>query len=124
MTNGEVPPWTVADRLAKARLRAGLKQEDIAEHLGVSQSSVGKWEIGRPIRIGYLRLWADLCKVPLDWLQYGVGSINEPPVPDEAFSGPTSGCVSALDRREGSDRRNADRGDLDRRAVFLSSAAA
>jgi len=34
----------LSDRLKKARLRAGLKQQQVADHLGVTRSSVSQWE--------------------------------------------------------------------------------
>jgi transcriptional regulator with XRE-family HTH domain len=37
--------FTVGERLAKARKHAGLTQDEMAEKLEVSHSTVAKWEI-------------------------------------------------------------------------------
>ncbi len=44
---GEVPAWTVADRLRKAREHAGLEQAQLATDLGVSRNTVGNYEGGK-----------------------------------------------------------------------------
>lgn len=37
----------VGERIRAARERLGLRQEDVAEMLGVDRNTVGSWEIGR-----------------------------------------------------------------------------
>lgn len=81
MSDTSVPPWTLADRLTKARRIAGLTQDDMAERIGLSRQSIAKFEVGKPVRLAYVVAWADTCQVPLDWLRYGLGDWNEPRVP-------------------------------------------
>ncbi|HSS09020.1 MAG TPA: helix-turn-helix transcriptional regulator [Acidimicrobiales bacterium] len=74
-----VPLWTLADRLRKARENAGLLQKDLADYTGLSRSAIAMYEQARAVpRLGVLRLWAERCGVPLEWLQYG----DAPPLPD------------------------------------------
>lgn len=81
-----VPDWTLADRMRKARLHAGLEQTEIAADLGISRQSVGNYENGRtkPLRV-VLMAWAMRTGVPLAWLRDGVMS---QPSPDDG--GPTA----------------------------------
>ena len=72
---GEVPAWTVADRLRKAREHAGLEQAQLAADLGVSRNTVGNYEGGkvtprRPVLVS----WALRTGVPLSWLETGAES--------------------------------------------------
>jgi len=64
-----VPTWTLADRLRKARLHAGLDQRALAAALGLSHASVAHYELGRrrPSRVTVAR-WALACGVSVDWL--------------------------------------------------------
>lgn len=77
-----VPEWNLADRLGKARRHAGLKQADLAKYLGLSARAISGFELGvtQP-RIAYLRGWAELCGVDLDWLANGSadGGPGDPP---------------------------------------------
>jgi transcriptional regulator with XRE-family HTH domain len=71
----KVPEWTLGERLAKARKEAGLTQEEMAEELDVSHSTVAKWEVGAGQPRNFmkrLQQWADLTGVPVGWL-LGVG---------------------------------------------------
>jgi transcriptional regulator with XRE-family HTH domain len=70
-----VPEWTLGDRMKKAREHAGLSQAELADKIGVSMSSVSRYEIdktlpGRPVLLS----WALCTGVDLDWLM-GVGEI-------------------------------------------------
>lgn len=90
----ELLQWTTGDRLRKARVAAGVGVGDMAEFLGVTRSMVSRYETdkGTP-RIGYYRLWAIRCGVPMEWLQYGEDT--PPPQPKK----PTAAAVAAA-RRE------------------------
>lgn len=66
-----IPTWTLADRLAKARDHAGVSQAEMADYLGMAQTTISKYEHGAPPRVGTLRLWALRCGVSLDWLATG-----------------------------------------------------
>lgn len=41
------PEWTLGERLAKARKVAGLTQEQMARELGIKESTLAAWEVGR-----------------------------------------------------------------------------
>lgn len=76
-----IPSWTVGDRLRKARLHAGLAIPDLASYLGVSNSLVSSFETGaRQPRDAYLRGWAEMCRVPFEWLKLGMASSPRSPV--------------------------------------------
>jgi transcriptional regulator with XRE-family HTH domain len=68
--DGEVvPEWTLADRLRKARLHAGLEQADLAREIGIGRSTIvnyeaGKTEPSRPVLLS----WALRCGVSFEWL--------------------------------------------------------
>jgi transcriptional regulator with XRE-family HTH domain len=65
------PVWTLGDRLAKAREHAGLTQEEMAERMGVSHSSIAKYEndAAQPRRfLTRMEQWAAICGVELNWL--------------------------------------------------------
>jgi transcriptional regulator with XRE-family HTH domain len=48
------------DRMKLARNKAGVEQEDMAEYLGVSTSTVSNWENGRnSVKVAFLRGWAE-----------------------------------------------------------------
>lgn len=63
------------ERLRAARKKADLSQDQVAEILGINQSSVAQWETGRskptPDRLPVL---AKLYGVPEDWLAAPEGS--------------------------------------------------
>lgn len=73
-----VPVWTVADRLRKARVSAGLAQRDLAQLIDYSHGAIAQWESGnRQVRPRVLKLWALATNVPYEWLSYG----DSPPTP-------------------------------------------
>lgn len=60
---------TFGEKLKQARKDAGLRQEDLAEKLGVSRSAVAKWETGKGMPdIDNLRLIAQFLHVSADLL--------------------------------------------------------
>lgn len=69
---GQVPQWSVQDRLRKAREHAGLTQLELAESIGVARNSVSNYESGatKPRQI-VLNQWSLATGVPLSWLQLG-----------------------------------------------------
>lgn len=67
-----VPEWTLGDRMKKAREHAGLSQAELAEKIGISMSSVSRYEIdktapGRPVLLS----WHLCTGVSLEWLVGG-----------------------------------------------------
>ncbi len=58
----------LVERLKKARKGRGLDQEDVAELLGVSQSSISKMEAGqRRIDIVQLKAFAKIYRKKIDY---------------------------------------------------------
>jgi DNA-binding XRE family transcriptional regulator len=66
---GVIPTWTVPDKIRKAREHAGLSQQELADRLSVTRTSVINWERGhtRPLRL-ILRLLAAETGVDEQWL--------------------------------------------------------
>lgn len=64
-----VPEWTLGWRMQRALAHADMTVEQMGEEIGVSRSTISRWlnDRGEP-RIGYLKLWALRCGVPLGWL--------------------------------------------------------
>ncbi len=69
---GQIPQWTMADRLRKARDHAGLSQAELADAIGVSRNSISSYETGsiQPRRI-VLNAWSLTTGVPLAWITTG-----------------------------------------------------
>jgi DNA-binding XRE family transcriptional regulator len=69
MPAGDVPQWTLGDRMRKAREHAGLKQSELAKEIGIGRTSVVSYESGRktPSR-PVLLSWAMRCGVDHGWL--------------------------------------------------------
>lgn len=90
---GDIPEWTGADRLIKARKVRGYTQTELAELLGVSEKTVKRYEAGEKTKRGIVLGWAMACGVNAQWLETGVAP-RRPDGPD----GPTeqdgrqSGC--------------------------------
>ena len=60
------------DRLRIARIRAGLEQDEMAEILGVSTSTVSNWEHGRTRpKLAFIAAWAQITG-------YNLASLNPP----------------------------------------------
>lgn len=68
----EVPQWTFGERLEKARKKAHLSREEVAEHFSTSTKNVWNWEHDvrpRDLDLGkFAQEWARLTKVPATWL--------------------------------------------------------
>src|SRR2546430_467887 len=68
VTTTQVPEFTLGDRLRKSREAAGLKQEEMAEIMGVSPATISNWENGlRRPKTGEFELvkrWAEETCVP------------------------------------------------------------
>ena len=72
-----IPSWDQADRLRKALREAGLGVQDMADYLGVSRNTIGRYLSGAaPAKIQTLRLWAMRCGVSYEWLRSGVSEVN------------------------------------------------
>lgn len=69
------PTWTIADRIKRARLLAGLDQDDVAEACGVARPTVSAWETGKtePKFSSLVRV-ARLTGQPLEWFAAAVNA--------------------------------------------------
>ena len=68
----DIPEWTLADRLAKARKHAGLEQPELADRIGIARSSLSAYENGhRTPRRPVLLSWSLATGVPLAWILHG-----------------------------------------------------
>ena len=75
---GEVPEWSPADRLRKAREWADLDQAGLARLTALSRATISAAENGRrTLQNASIRLWAVSTGVSLTWLQTG-----EAPAPE------------------------------------------
>ena len=66
---GDIPEWTLGDRLRKAREHAGLTQAELAHMIGIARSSVVSYESDRttPSRPVVLS-WSMATGVPTEWV--------------------------------------------------------
>lgn len=65
---------TLSEKIVYCRKRAGLSQEALAEHLGVSRQAVSKWETGEAVpELSKIVLLSKAFAVTTDWLL-----LNEP----------------------------------------------
>ena len=69
---GKVPTWTVADRVRKARESAGMKQNELAEKVGMSRGGIARIEQGKgePRRTTLIAV-SFATGVDLTWLETG-----------------------------------------------------
>lgn len=75
---GRDPVFTLADRLEKSRKVAGLLQQQMADRLLVSRTTVNNWERGHTQPSDRrLAAWADVTGVRVAWLR-GWISDDEP----------------------------------------------
>lgn len=71
-SGGNVPNWTIGDRLRKALDYADISVQDMADYLEVSRNTVSSYINDRGRAPGaVLKLWAMRTGVPLEWLRTG-----------------------------------------------------
>jgi transcriptional regulator with XRE-family HTH domain len=71
-TMGQVPEWSITDRLRKARELTDLDQDEFAELIGVSRGTVSNYERGTDThKRPYLLAWAIGSGVSYEWLVTG-----------------------------------------------------
>lgn len=79
MTTGNVPQWTITDRLRKARELTGLDQGEFASDIGASRGTVSNYERGsKSHKRSVLMTWAMRSGVPLEWLLTGQATPDAP----------------------------------------------
>jgi transcriptional regulator with XRE-family HTH domain len=79
--NYSVPEFTMGDRIRRARMNAGLKQQDIEDETGISRNSVTAWEHdARMPSAALLRVLANYLHVPVEWIIQGTTPTNTPTV--------------------------------------------
>lgn len=73
-----IPQQTLGIRLYMARRQARLDRQEIAEQVGASDKSVGKWENDAcEPRSRYLVKWAEATGVPVGWLLTGEPTFSQ-----------------------------------------------
>jgi transcriptional regulator with XRE-family HTH domain len=79
-TSTLIPEFTFGDRLAKARAVAGITQDEMAEKLGQSHSTINKWEHGTQPRnlLKVVAKWAEVTGVDELWLLKGESAFTKP----------------------------------------------
>lgn len=93
---GQIPVWTLSDRLRKARELNGWEMGDLADRIGIHRQSIGSYESGKTVpRRPVLLAWAMATGVDRVWLETGkvtrnravVGTIqNESTAPAETLT--------------------------------------
>lgn len=85
---GAVPQIEVRHRMRIAREFAGLEQEELAERMGVTRSTISNAENGKGApRRTTINAWALACGVPASWILTG----KETPPP--GTDGPDGGSL-------------------------------
>ncbi|EOM74367.1 XRE family transcriptional regulator [Rhodococcus rhodnii] len=75
--SGIIPEWDVADRMRKAMRVAGLPTGVMADRLGVSRESVGRWINGRVNpSLDTLNRWSEVTGVSYAWIRFGDDAHN------------------------------------------------
>ena len=59
---------TTGIKLRNLRLKRKLSQEELADLVGVSQVTIGKWEQGNSIKHEHIKKLADVLDIPYDYL--------------------------------------------------------
>jgi transcriptional regulator with XRE-family HTH domain len=64
-------PEEIGDRIKQARDRAGLRQEDLADLIGMSTRQIQNYEAGESKQYAKLRAIAEATGVRVEWLLHG-----------------------------------------------------
>jgi transcriptional regulator with XRE-family HTH domain len=78
---GEIPHFTIAERIVLARTVAGLEQQEVADRVGMSRTTLSGYESRawpRKRKDPYLRAIARVCRVDELWLMTGIESTPGP----------------------------------------------
>lgn len=96
-------------RIQKARIEAGLRQEDLAPLINVSTRTLQSYEGGSPALYRKIREIATITGRPVEWLLHG-----DPPEPTDLAG---QGVALVLDRLEGLEVKLEEQGRETVRAV-------
>lgn len=70
-TKKEVIQMPMKISMSAARINAGLKQEDVAEKLGISRDTIRGWENGKRIpRVDHAYALAAIYGLPIDAIKF------------------------------------------------------
>ncbi|MFT4281582.1 helix-turn-helix domain-containing protein [Microbacterium sp.] len=79
-TGTRIPQFDVHDRARKARVSAGMEQQDLCDATGISMTSISKIETGKVApRKTTLMLWALATGVSYEWLATGKDNESNDP---------------------------------------------
>lgn len=83
-----IPEWTLGWRLQRSLAHGSVAVQAMADHLGVSRSTISRWlnEHGAPPKAAYLKQWALRCGVPYEWLRTGHGPTGPTTPGDQGVS--------------------------------------
>lgn len=74
-SEGQVPEWTMGDRLRKARSLTGMTVAQFAAASLISAKSINNYEADKyPPKLLALKRWAEVTGVSESWLLTGVSS--------------------------------------------------
>lgn len=80
---GAIPEWDMSDRARKALRVSGISVSAMAEYLGVTRETAGRYINGKAeMPLQTIRLWALHTGVPFEWLKTG----EAPPSGDDGAS--------------------------------------
>lgn len=75
---------TIGENIKKARIKAGLKQSDLAEKMGITQSAIAKFEKNKTnIKLSTIRKISEALELPLsdlignNWNVFGIEEIKK-----------------------------------------------
>ncbi|RYF52325.1 MAG: XRE family transcriptional regulator [Comamonadaceae bacterium] len=67
-----MPEWDRGDRLKKALREAKMSSSDMAEELGITRETVGRYMSGSAkVPLAIVKLWAITTGIDYEWLQSG-----------------------------------------------------
>lgn len=97
-----VPQVTLGWRLQMALAHGNVGQQEMADELDVSRSTISRWmnDHGAPPRRPYIVAWALKCGVDVDWLSTGTPRTTQDPRPTLTGGGGGIGADSVFGRLE------------------------
>lgn len=99
-----VPEFEMRHRMSLALEYASVSVNDMAEHLGISRTTVSNYLHGRtkPQR-AHLIAWALRCGVPFEWLVNGDNDTREPAKPTKRTKKASTSPAAESERRPDGD---------------------